>query len=289
MLITGETGTGKGVLAAALHKFSGRAGSFVAVNCRAVPEGLVASELFGHEAGAFTGAGRRRKGRFEQAHRGTIFLDEIVDLDDNAQSSLLTVLDDMVFYRVGGEHLVHVDARVVAATNGDVERLVGLGKFREDLLYRLNVHRIHLAPLRERPECVAVFAREFARAQGFELAENAVAFLQALPLPGNARELRTRIERAAVGRRGVLCADALRAAGAEVAGVGEAPAGREGNGDLRLRPAMLALRRRLCREALAQSNGNVAQAANLLGVRPQTLHALLEKLGLSSPSRTGAK
>ncbi len=210
VLITGESGTGKELVARAIHQRSPRAsGPFVVANCAAVPEGLLESELFGHEAGAFTGARTARKGRFERADGGTLFLDELGDIPPKAQVDLLRVLQEREFERVGGTRTIRVDVRIVAATNRDLEQLVRDGKFREDLYYRINVIPIHLPPLRERPEDIAPLAHHFLRrfAQRFNkpidgFTPRAMEVLTGYSWPGNVRELENVIERVVVLCRG---------------------------------------------------------------------------------------
>ena len=208
MLIVGETGTGKELVARAVHEASPRRGSpFVAVNCAALPESLLESELFGHEKGAFTSAVGQRKGRFELAHGGTIFLDEIGEIPLAMQAKLLRVLQERRFERVGGTQTVEVDVRVVAATNRDLLRLAKEGKFREDLYYRLNVVKIDLPPLRERPEDIPLLAAHFV--QKFSrpgtppktISPEAMEALLQHRWPGNIRELENAIERACVTTR----------------------------------------------------------------------------------------
>jgi two-component system nitrogen regulation response regulator GlnG len=197
VLVTGETGTGKELVARALHRESPRAdGPFVALNTAAIPAELLESELFGHEAGAFTGASKRHIGRFEQAHRGTLFLDEIGDMPLPLQTRLLRVLAEGEFFRVGGRELIRVDVRVIAATHQDLEALVHAGRFRADLLHRLDVVRLRLPPLRERREDVPLLAERFlalaaARfdAPAKRFAKPALAALTAHAWPGNVREL----------------------------------------------------------------------------------------------------
>ena len=206
VLITGETGTGKELLARAVHQLSAREDfPLVKVNCATLPENLIESELFGHEKGAFTGAVSRKKGRFEMADRGTIFLDEIGELPLDLQSKLLRVLQEDEFERLGGEHTIKVDVRLVAATNRDLEEMVRAGKFREDLYYRLNVFPIHNLPLRDRPEDIPVlieyFTKKYAKRQGKvinRINSSDIKRLSGYPFPGNIRELENIIERSVV-------------------------------------------------------------------------------------------
>jgi len=210
VLITGETGTGKEQIARAIHAASAahRAGEMVAVNCAALPETLLESELFGHEKGAFTSADRLRKGRFEQANGGTIFLDEVGDIPQQMQVKLLRVLQERRFERVGGTTPIEVDVRVIAATNRSLRRLVKAGTFREDLYYRLNVVRIDLPPLRERPEDIPLLATHFAGVYALPgrppkpITPEAMERLLSHDWPGNIRELENAIERACVTSRG---------------------------------------------------------------------------------------
>ena len=200
VLITGESGTGKERIAALIHRASERAARpFVKLNCAAIPEALLESELFGHESGAFTGASRRREGRFELADTGTLFLDEVGEMSAAMQSKLLRVLQEGEFERVGGSRTLQVDVRIVAATNRDLAAEVEAGRFRADLLWRLNVVPVAVPPLRERPEDVMALARHFAR-PGLRFDDDAEAMLRAAKWPGNVRELQN-----AVQRLGLLC------------------------------------------------------------------------------------
>ena len=206
VLITGETGTGKELVARAIHRRSRRASKgFVAVNCAAIPRDLIASELFGHEKGAFTGALQRRLGRFELADAGTIFLDEIGELASDTQVALLRVLQEREFERVGGQHPIRVDVRVIAATNRDLTEAVADGTFRQDLFYRLNVFPLEMPSLRERPEDIAMLVEHFidryARRAGKTIryvSQRTLDCLKSYPWPGNVRELQNVIERSVI-------------------------------------------------------------------------------------------
>jgi transcriptional regulator with GAF, ATPase, and Fis domain len=206
VLLTGETGTGKELVARAIHRRSRRASrAFVAVNCAAIPRDLIASELFGHEKGAFTGALQRRLGRFELADGGTIFLDEVGELAADTQVALLRVLQEREFERVGGQHSVRVDVRAIAATNRDLHQAVADGTFRQDLFYRLNVFPLEIPPLRERREDIPVlveyFIDRYARKAGKPIrrvGKHTLNHLQSYPWPGNVRELQNVIERSVI-------------------------------------------------------------------------------------------
>jgi transcriptional regulator with GAF, ATPase, and Fis domain len=305
VLLLGETGTGKELVARALHEQSRRKQRpFIAVNCAALPEHLVESEMFGHEKGAFTGAVARKPGKFELAHGGTLFLDEVGDLPLAAQSKLLRVLQDGRFERVGGVSPISVDVRIIAATNHDLATSVAEKHFRDDLFYRLSVFPIRVPPLRERTGDVALLARHFGarcaerlgrRISGIE--EAALARLEQYAWPGNIRELQNVIERAvllAAGR--AITADDLRleaalvpsthaAAGVEAAASASTADERRTAPDRDTQsPATLAdAERRAILHALSKAGGRVSGAngaAALLGLRPTTLHAKMKKLGV---------
>jgi PAS domain S-box-containing protein len=206
VLITGETGTGKELIARAIHKGSQRAAhAFISVNCAAIPSSLIASELFGHEKGAFTGALQRRQGRFELAHSGTIFLDEIGELPADTQIALLRVLQERQFERVGGTRVIPTDVRIIAATNRDLAAAIASGAFRADLFYRLNVFPIHVPPLRHRKEDIPMLVEYFvnryaekARKQISKIDKNTLKLCQSYPWPGNIRELQNIVERSVI-------------------------------------------------------------------------------------------
>ena len=227
VLIVGESGTGKELAAAAVHEASARRERpMVCINCGAIPEGMVESELFGHERGAFTGAEARRPGKFELASEGTLFLDEVGELPPATQVKLLRALEQQRFFRVGGSEPVEVNVRIVAATNADLERKVDSGAFRRDLYYRLKVFQIHLPPLRERledlPELVEVLLDRIPGGRGFRVGEEGLARLRAYPWPGNVRELRNVLEREVILAEGaeLFFRDLLPAPGAEAAAPG---------------------------------------------------------------------
>jgi len=269
VLLLGESGTGKELAARAIHESSPRRGKpFVPVNCTAIPEPLLESELFGHEKGAFTGADRRRRGLFAEANGGTLFLDEVGDLPLPLQGKLLRVLQDKAIRPVGASQEIQLDVRVISATNRDVQALVGEGRFREDLYYRLAVLPIRLPSLRERPKDILPLAGHFLeraasaigkRFDGFD--ESAQAWLSQHRWPGNVRELENVVERAATLARGSLIT--LADLGTEFSGV----AGLE----LGLRPTLAELEDRYIRRVLEEAKGDKAAAARILGVSVRTL------------------
>jgi DNA-binding NtrC family response regulator len=275
VLILGETGTGKEQVARALHQASAahRPGPFVAVNCAALPETLMESELFGHEKGSFTGAAGQRKGRFEHAHTGTLFLDEIGDLPAPVQVKLLRVLQERRIERVGGAEPIDIDVRVIAATHQSLDKMVAEGKFREDLFYRLNVIRIDLPPLRERPEDIPLlaehFCQKFARPNSTpQITPEAMQVLVKCDWPGNVRQLENAIERACVtARDGVIQAAHLPPDVTRRAGVKSAY-----QVDLtrpltdQLGEITRAFEERYLRRALRKTRGHVGKCAKLTGL-----------------------
>ncbi|MGH7525895.1 MAG: sigma-54-dependent transcriptional regulator [Gemmatimonadales bacterium] len=283
VLITGESGSGKEVIARAIHRMSPRSErGFTAINCAAIPEQLLESELFGHMRGAFTGATSDRAGLFELADQGTLLLDEIGDLSQGLQAKLLRVLEEGEIRRLGGRDARKVDVRVIAATARPLEESVERGEFRSDLYYRLNVVRLHLPPLRERPEDVpallAHFARQAAQRLGHpvSITPAALAALTHHSWPGNVRELRNAVERAAVlGVGGPLdCKDFALANGG---GPGQNGSSR-GSGSLDLKSQVEEVERQAILRALEASGGNRRQAAGLLGISLRTLFYKMRRL-----------
>ncbi len=280
VLLSGESGTGKELLAAHVHRESPFASApFVKVNCAAIPTELIESELFGHEKGAFTGAASLRRGKFELADGGTIFLDEVGDLHEASQAKLLRILQDGELQRVGGEQPIHISVRVISATNRRLDELVAAGAFREDLFYRLSVVPIRLPALRERREdigpLVAYFLSEFCTRNNFrprEIEPDVVAVLERYGWPGNVRELRNVVERMAILTRG----DRITVESIPVE-VRMPQAARPAAGLQEVRDT--AERERI-RQALDQTDWNVSGAARLLGTERTSLHKRLRALGL---------
>ncbi|MBM3833715.1 MAG: sigma-54-dependent Fis family transcriptional regulator [Verrucomicrobia bacterium] len=312
-LITGESGTGKELVARAVYHHSKRSDQpFIAINCAAIPENLLESELFGHEKGAFTGATNQRIGKFEQCNRGTIFLDEIGDMSLSTQTKILRVLQSGTFERVGGNQPVQVDVRVIAATNKPLEQAVAAREFREDLFYRLNVVRIQIPPLRERREDIRLlinyFLRKLAQSQNQapkSIAPEVTAALEQFHWPGNVRELENVIRRAIVVAKGevillgdtppeIIAAGSSGASSPVALGSSEkAPENEDGADLASLAKALFrwarqdrklkiipAVERELIIQALAETKGNQVQAAKLLGITRATLRKRVEKFDI---------
>jgi DNA-binding NtrC family response regulator len=300
VLIEGESGTGKELAAHAIHNLSRRnKAKFVAVHCAALSPQLLESELFGHEKGAFTGAHERRIGRFEQANGGTIFLDEVAEIDPSTQVKLLRVMsEERAFERVGGNQTLRADVRIIAATNKNLETLVREGKFRDDLFFRLNVVRITMPPLRERKEDIPLlirgFLRHFCKANEkplVDLTADAMDALLTYNWPGNVRELRTAIEHGVVMGTGpkITVRDlptALRQAASAVLprGISAAKAFGEKSSPLDIRET----EKKLIMQALAATNGNVTGAAKKLGISRRTLHRKINEMNAAKSQANAA-
>ncbi len=273
VLITGETGSGKELIARAIHQYSARATkAWVDLNCAALPENLVESELFGYEKGAFSGADTSKPGLFELADKGTLFLDEIGELEPKVQVKLLRVLDGAPYYRLGGSRKISVDVRIIAATNQELEHAVRSGRFRADLFHRLSQFQLKVPPLRERPEDVVAIAQSLLHRHNpdAQFAPDALDLLQGYSWPGNVRELHNVILQAATLAEGVVI-------GAEELGVAEVPNASTdlpaeiGTGDLDQ------IERRAIERALEQTNGNQGRAAEVLGISRRTLSRKLKQ------------
>lgn len=282
VLVAGETGTGKELVARAIHAGSPRKeGLFVAVNCAAIPHEMLESELFGHEKGAFTGAIKERIGKFELADGGTLFLDEITEMPMSLQAKLLRALQENVIERVGSNRPIEVDIRIVAATNRDPKQAVADGKLREDLYYRLNVFRLDLPPLRIRKSDIASLAQYFLAKRNVMIAPEAVQALTDYDWPGNVRELENVLERAAIisGNQTIL----PKHLPAEMVNHVSLPASEENQARnvLALPPALEALERRMISEALVLTQGNKSKAAKLLEISERSLWYKISQYGMS--------
>jgi two-component system NtrC family response regulator len=278
VLFLGESGTGKEMAALAIHRRSLRKDKpFIAINCNAIPENLLESELFGHEKGAFTGAHQQRKGLIEGAAGGTLFLDEIGELPPPIQVKLLRFLQEQTFQRVGGRAEIQIDTRVVAATNADLKQAITAGKFREDLYFRLAVVVINLPSLRDRGDDILVVAREFLKRfatqngkGGMSFAPDTMRAMMRYSWPGNVRELQNRVQRAVImadGKR--ISINELELAG----GGGDAP-------PTTLKEARETVEREMVQQALKRHSGRISSAATELGISRPTLYELMEKLGI---------
>ena len=283
ILLLGESGTGKEVLAQALHQSSKRSGRFVAINCAAIPENLLESELFGYEKGAFTGAAKTTPGKIETAHGGTLMLDEIGDLPHNLQAKLLRFLQERKIERIGGRLELPVDVRVVCATHQDLKALIAENRFREDLYYRLAEITVNIPPLRARmgdPALLAhAFLRRFANEQrrsAMSFSDDAIKAIEIHAWPGNVRELHNAIKRATIMAEGqrVDCED-IGLPTPDATAVDD-----EGRGDLNLRALREQAERQAIIAALARANGNIVKASEMLGVSRPTLYDLMHRLSI---------
>jgi two-component system nitrogen regulation response regulator NtrX len=285
VLIHGENGAGKELVARAIHALSARReGPFVEVNCAAIPEELIESELFGHEKGAFTGAIAQKRGKFERADKGTIFLDEIADMSLRTQAKILRILQEHKFERVGGTETIEVDVRVIAATNKSLEKAIQEGTFREDLFYRLNVIPFHVPPLRERREDVPVLARafveEFCAESGMgvkTIAPRAMQALQGHPWPGNVRELRNLTERLVLLTPGprIRPEDLPE----EIRGGVRAPELESAT----LEDARRAFERDFLRDRLREHGWNISRTAEAIGLARESLSRKMRQFGIRVP------
>jgi DNA-binding NtrC family response regulator len=291
VLLAGESGVGKDMIARAIHFHSPRRDRpFVKINCTALPENLMESELFGYEKGAFTGAAASKPGKFEQADTGTVFLDEIGDVPPAVQVKLLRVLQEREFERLGSNKTLHIDVRIVAATNQDLRAALEQGTFREDLYYRLNVVPINLPPLRERPEDIPFLAEHFVRKLAGQsgsrvesITDEAIRKLMGYPWPGNVRELENVIERSLV-----LCTSG-RLDAADIR-LDIAPRARPQAGGAPVLPEGMTLdeyEQAIIREALRKAEGNKSQAARLLGLTRNALRYRLSQMGIEEERAPG--
>jgi two-component system nitrogen regulation response regulator NtrX len=284
VLITGENGTGKELVAQNIHYLSPRASRpFVEVNCAAIPEDLIESELFGYEKGAFTGAEKARKGKFDHANNGTIFLDEIADMSLKTQAKILRILQERRFNRVGGEDIIEVDVRVIAATNKNLEQEIKEGRFREDLYYRLNVIPFHVPSLRDRatdvPSLIAHFSEQFSREGGYrhkQFSEKAMEKLRAHNWPGNVRELRNFIERIYILTPGeTVDIHDLKFAGLPTSDKEDLPAEISN-----FREARAKFEREYLLKMIAEHKGNISKTAEAIGLERSYLHRKIKGYGI---------
>jgi len=287
ILITGENGTGKELVARTIHQMSDRADEpLIDVNCAAIPDDLIESELFGHEKGAFRGVTSRKRGKFEIADKGSIFLDEIGDMSLKTQAKILRILQEQKFERVGGARTLTVDVRVLAASNKDLEREIERGTFREDLYYRLNVIPIEVPPLRERTEDIAllteVFLKGFAQESDWDqktITPEAVEHLKAYPWPGNVRELKNLAERLAIMTKSdVIAEDDIPALYKQKKPVASVDVFQEGS----LKEAKREFEKAYIQRKLAENNNNTSQTADSIGIERSHLHKKMKSFGLSS-------
>ena len=290
VLITGENGTGKELVARAVHLGSSRSGrSFIELNCAAIPETLIESELFGHEKGAFTDAVSARRGRFELADGGTLFLDEIGDMSLSAQAKVLRVIQEQKMERLGGEKTIETDVRIIAASNKDLEKECALGNFRQDLYFRLNVIPIHVPSLRERSGDIPLLLGHFLKGLGmenFRFEDDAVELLLSHDWPGNVRELRNVAERIAVMHTGgSICARALAGLINKTRRKDDGAASKQippGLMDLNLSDAKELFEKSYLEYQFFKNNGIIARTAEAIGIYPSNLHAKLKKYGIAA-------
>jgi len=289
ILITGENGTGKELVAREVHRRSLRnRGPFIEVNCAAIPDTLIESELFGHEKGAFTSAVGRRKGKFELAHRGSIFLDEVADLSLNAQAKVLRVIQELAFERVGGEEKIEVDVRIIAATNKVIQKEIKAGRFREDLFFRLNVIPVFVPPLRERledlPLLISYFMEKYKPPKVSApktLSENALRILEAYAWPGNIRELKNFMERV-----NIMTEEPVISESAVSQYLGAMSTERETTRlkdyeHLNLNQAKEEFEKEFITRKLREHRNNISKAAQALGLYPSNLHSKIKKYGIT--------
>jgi two-component system nitrogen regulation response regulator NtrX len=290
VMIMGENGTGKELVARLIHTRSRRSTRpFVEVNCAAIPDNLIESELFGHERGAFTGAVARRRGKFEVADGGTLFLDEVADMSLEAQAKVLRAVQEMTFERVGGEDSIHVDVRIVSATNKDIRREVEEGRFREDLYFRLNVIPINVPPLRERREDLPALIDHFHRnlksgvneVREPRFSPEAMNLLMDYPWPGNIRELKNFIERVTILSDEAEVSEETARYYLGETGSRSAAASSELEYDaMKLAEARELFEKRLVEKRLEENGYNIAKTAQALGVYPSNLHGKIKKYGI---------
>ncbi len=291
VLITGENGAGKEVVARLIHNRSGRKGQFVAVNCASIPENLIESELFGHVKGAFTGAVREKRGKVELAHGGTLFLDEIGDMSPFMQAKLLRFLEERCFERVGGTKRIEVDVRIVAATNKDLVERIEKGEFREDLYYRLNVIPIHVPPLRERREDIPLLVSHFLEryvlttGRGAKtISDEAMSILMDYDWPGNVRELKNIVERLFILCQGsVIGPDEVKAClsegGGSIGGRADIPQ--------TYREAMMWFEKKFLLDKLRENGMNISRTAQKIGLDRSSIHRKLKALGITDGTTNG--
>lgn len=293
VLIMGENGTGKELVARSLHKLSRRNGKpFIEVNCAAIPEDLIESELFGHEKGAFTGATQKKRGKFDLAHEGTIFLDEVADMSLKAQAKILRILQEKKFERVGGTKMIHVDVRVIAATNKDLEKEMEEGRFRQDLYYRLNVIPLQVSPLRERiediPPLVERFLNDFSMKEGEDpkkISDEALALLMDHDWPGNVRELKNIVERLVIMTPSIVitAGDIPLFAKESSHEIESKPTLSKTSTSLdsdSLRAARIDFEKQYILRKLREYDGNISKTAEGIGLERSNLHKKIKSYGL---------